>query len=125
MKKIMIILSVVMISACSSGENTIDLENKPSVTAQVNTQSSFPYPLVKWNSQVYRATTDEDFDVDEEIGEIVNHSTNETAKSPDNFSNYFKKGTKIWSIKGVDTKEAIAVEDASGKYVKAVSSAIE
>jgi len=125
MKKIMIILSVVMVSACSNGENIINLENKPFVTDQRNTLASFPYPLVKWNKQVYRVTTDEDLVVDGEIGEIVNHSTNETAESPDNFSNYFKKGTKIWSIKAVDTKEEIAVEYELGKYVKAISSAIE
>jgi hypothetical protein len=37
-----------------------------------------------------------------------------------NFSNVYEKGTKYYSIKDVSTDEAIAVEEGSGKFKKAV-----
>ena len=37
-----------------------------------------------------------------------------------NFSNTFKKGTKLFSIKGVSTDEAIAIQNEDGIFTKAV-----
>lgn len=39
---------------------------------------------------------------------------------PGNFSNIYKKGTKYYSIKGINTDEAIAVQDEERKYKKAI-----
>ncbi|MFD1956990.1 hypothetical protein ACFSL6_23135 [Paenibacillus thailandensis] len=121
MKKLMIILLMVVISACSGGNNSAYIEDQSSVTEQTQTQSSFPYPLVVWNNQKYKMTTEVIDAADKEIGKIVSHSTDEPTETPDNYSNYYKSGTKLWSIKQVDIKEAIAVETEPGKYVKAVS----
>ncbi|WP_157077442.1 hypothetical protein [Robertmurraya korlensis] len=38
---------------------------------------------------------------------------------PGNFSNVYKKGTKYYSIKGINTEESIAIHDINGKYKKA------
>ncbi|MCD9023891.1 hypothetical protein [Cohnella silvisoli] len=128
MKIMLIVLTIVVLSACSKANittnqslNNTHTTNQP-VTVQKNTQSSFPYPLVKWNNVVYRITNDAVVDVDAEIGEIATYSTTENNNSQDNFSNYFKIGTKIWSIKDVDKNEAIAIESEAGKYIKAVTS---
>jgi hypothetical protein len=39
---------------------------------------------------------------------------------PGNFSNFYKKGTKYYSIAGSSTDEAIAVQDGFGEYKKAI-----
>ncbi|MFT9598303.1 hypothetical protein [Mesobacillus sp.] len=36
-----------------------------------------------------------------------------------NFSNAYKKGTKYYSIEGLSTDEAIAIEESDGQYIKA------
>lgn len=123
MNKVVIILSFLVLSACSHSNITPDHNNNQTDT-QVETNQSFPYPLVKWNNQVYQITSDfvDINNVDKEIGEIVNVSLDEADETPDNFSNYYSKGTKIFSIIKVDTKEAIAIETGQNKYVKAVIS---
>jgi hypothetical protein len=40
---------------------------------------------------------------------------------PGNFSNTFEKGTKYFSIKGISSDEAIAIEESNGRYIKAYS----
>ena len=58
-------------------------------------------------------------EVDEKIGRVTKYSDKEGTYSG-NFSNVYKKGTAYYSIKGVSTDEAIAIEDGVGKYKKAV-----
>ncbi|WP_036709252.1 hypothetical protein [Paenibacillus pinihumi] len=124
MIRIMAVLFIVLVTSACSGINdkTGSPANNQPKTSQDKTQSqsSFPYPLIVWNNQQYKATIELIHEVDREIGKILNYSTDEPADTPDNFSNYFKKGTKLWSIKNVDTKQAIAVEVREGKYLKAV-----
>ncbi|WP_336781369.1 hypothetical protein [Paenibacillus illinoisensis] len=120
-RTLMIIFSLILISACVSEKETLNLEDGPSVTEEEFVQSSYPYPSIKWKGRIYRVTTDEDFDVEDEIGVIDTFSSNETGETPDNSSNRFQKGTKIWSIKGVNIEEGIAAEYGTGKYVKAIS----
>lgn len=86
--------------------------------------SSYPYPLIKWNNQVYRITTTNVIDVDEEIGEIMSYSTDETQEEADNFSNYYKIGTKIWSIHNAEENKEVAIEILPDIFVKAVSNEI-
>jgi hypothetical protein len=57
-------------------------------------------------------------EIEREIGKVTRHS--DMYQQPGNFSNVYEKGTKYYSIKGVRTDVAIAVEDGNGKYKKAV-----
>ncbi|WP_207224301.1 hypothetical protein [Fictibacillus sp. BK138] len=57
-------------------------------------------------------------EIDKEIGKVTRYS--DMYPQPGNFSNVYEKGTKYYAIKDVSTDEAIAVEDGSGKYKKAV-----
>ncbi|ETT64196.1 hypothetical protein C173_21636 [Paenibacillus sp. FSL R7-277] len=120
MKKV-IILFLIILTACSNANNAGDLKNNPA-NVDVNVESSFPYPLVIWDNQKYKVTTDEKININKVIGEILNYSTDEAQikEDTDNFSNYYPKGTQIWSIQGVDTKQAVAIEYEKNMYVKAV-----
>lgn len=120
MKKV-IILFLIILTACSNANNAGDLKNNPA-NVDVNVESSFPYPLVIWDNQKYKVTTDEKININKVIGEILNYSTDEALikEDTDNFSNYYPKGTQIWSIQGVDTKQAVAIEYEKNMYVKAV-----
>lgn len=126
MKKSLIFFLIIILTACSNKIATVN----PEKTLPVETNevlSSYPYPLVKWNNVFYSLTTEENIDVNEPIGEILNYSNDDTNKgsTPDNSSNFYQKGTKLWSIKDLDTKEAIAVEYEPNKYVKAVLDQVE
>lgn len=144
MRKILIVLMIVFASACSNGDSTYRGENEQADSSSIvsstgssnktienpeNTEvrsfASTPYPLVTWDSRLYRITTEEITEVEETIGEIMLMSQEETNLSPANFSNYYEKGTKLWSIKQVDTSVAIAIEIAPGQYVKAVDPSTE
>ncbi|MEK4851493.1 hypothetical protein NST04_16730 [Paenibacillus sp. FSL H7-0756] len=120
MKKV-IILFLIILTACSNANNAGHLKNNPA-NVDVNVESSFPYPLVIWDNQKYKVTTDEKININKVIGEILNYSTDETKieEDTDNFSNYYSKGTQIWSIQGIDTKQAVAIEYEKNKYVKAI-----
>ncbi|MEK4515468.1 hypothetical protein NSS64_09355 [Paenibacillus sp. FSL H8-0122] len=120
MKKV-IILFLIILTACSNANNAGELKNNPA-NVDVNVESSFPYPLVIWDNQKYKVTTDEKININKVIGEILNYSTDEALikEDTDNFSNYYPKGTQIWSIQGVDTKQAVAIEYEKNMYVKAV-----
>lgn len=56
-------------------------------------------------------------DVSKEIGEVTKYSDTEATYSG-NFSNKYEKGTKYYSIKGISTDKAIAIEE-DGKYRRA------
>lgn len=58
-------------------------------------------------------------EIDDEIGTIKIHSTNESSTLPNRFSNKYKKGTKLFKIINVEPKEFIAVQD-NGVYFIAV-----
>ena len=55
--------------------------------------------------------------IDKEIGEVRKYSDMESYGG--NFSNVYPKGTKYYSILGVNTEVAIAVKDENGLYKKA------
>ncbi|MDF9841207.1 MULTISPECIES: hypothetical protein [unclassified Paenibacillus] len=57
-------------------------------------------------------------DVDSMIGRVTKYSDVEGTYSG-NFSNYYPKGTKYYSIKGVNINEAIAVEPDNGTFIRA------
>ncbi|WP_342561152.1 hypothetical protein NST84_15855 [Paenibacillus sp. FSL R7-0345] len=56
--------------------------------------------------------------VDSMIGQVTKYSDEEGTYSG-NFSNYYPKGTKYYSIKGVNISEAIAVNPGNGTFIRA------
>lgn len=83
-----------------------------------NTLQSWAHDVVTWNHEAYKVTAEVVTDIEDEIGTIKRHSTNEASVLPNLFSNKYEKGTKLFKIKDVDTAEYIAVQ-ADGVYYKA------
>ncbi|QOR67831.1 hypothetical protein IM538_06775 [Cytobacillus suaedae] len=80
--------------------------------------TKWAYPFVVWEGYIYEITDEYVTDVDLEVGEVTAYSDMEQLSG--NFSNTYKVGTKYYTIKGESSDEVIAVEEADGKYVKAV-----
>ena len=76
------------------------------------------HSFVVWDGNTYIVEDEEVTDVDKEIGHVTRYSSYDSYGG--NFSNSYKEGTKYFSIKGVSTEEAIAVETKEGTYRKAV-----
>ena len=81
--------------------------------------ANWAYPFVVWDGYIYVISDEFVEEVDEKIGRVTKYSDVEGTYSG-NFSNVYKKGTAYYSIKGVSTDKAIAIEDGRGKYKKAV-----
>jgi hypothetical protein len=80
--------------------------------------TSWAYPFVVWEGYTYEVIDEPVTDIERKIGNVTKYSDMETY--PGNFSNAYKKGTIYYSIKGVSTDEAIAVQVEDGTYVKAI-----
>lgn len=92
------------------------------LSACTTDQSSakWSYPFVVWHGYIYKVSDEYVDEINEEIGKVTKYSDAEgTYKG--NFSNIYKEGTKYYSIKGISTKEAIAIEEGDGKFKKAVN----
>ncbi|MFJ5714410.1 hypothetical protein [Neobacillus sp. NPDC093127] len=74
--------------------------------------------FVVWDGYTYVVSDENVTEIDKEIGHVTKYSDMEGTYSG-NFSNIFKKGTKYYSIKGISTDEAIAIQEKDGKYKKA------
>ncbi|TWT08061.1 hypothetical protein FQV26_09695 [Planococcus sp. CPCC 101016] len=74
--------------------------------------------FVVWDGYIYQISDEYLDKVGEEIGEVTKYSDKEGTYSG-NFSNEYKKGTKYFSIEGINTEEAIAIEEGDSKYRKA------
>lgn len=83
-----------------------------------SSSADWAYSFVVWDDYIYRLDDEYVDEVGEVIGEVTAYSDHEGTYRG-NFSNEYEKGTKYFSIKGVDVEEAIAVED-EGKYRKGV-----
>ena len=57
-------------------------------------------------------------EIDKEIGHVTKSSDREGTYSG-NFSNSYPKGTKYYSIQGISTDKAIAVQKDNGTYIRA------
>lgn len=77
------------------------------------------YSFVVWDGYIYVVSDEYVEEIDKEIGHVTKYSDVEGTYSG-NFSNTYKKGTKYYSIKGISTDEAIAIQDKDGKYKKAM-----
>jgi hypothetical protein len=80
--------------------------------------TSWAYPFVVWDGYIYVVQDEYVTEIDREIGKVTRYSDMEQYAG--NFSNAYKRGTKYYSIVGISTDEAIAIQDKEGKYKKAV-----
>ena len=81
--------------------------------------ADWAYAFVVWDGFIYVVSDEFVAEVDKEIGHVTKYSGKEGTYSG-NFSNRYKKGTSYYSIKGISTDEAIAIQDEEGTYLKAV-----
>ena len=81
--------------------------------------ASWAYLFVVWDGFTYVITDEKVEEVDKKIGAVTRYSDMEGTYSG-NFSNAYKKGTQYFSIKGVSTDVAIAVQKEDGTYIKAI-----
>ena len=80
--------------------------------------TSWAYSFVVWDDHIYIISDEYITHINDEIGHVTNYSDMEQYGG--NFSNTYKKGTKYYSIEGISTDEAIAVNEGNGKYRKAI-----
>jgi hypothetical protein len=81
------------------------------------TATSWAYSFVVWDGYIYVISDEYVTEVDSEIGHVTKYSDMEQYSG--NFSNAYKKGTRYYSIEGISTDEAIAIEESDGQYIKA------
>jgi hypothetical protein len=79
--------------------------------------TSWAYSFVVWDGYIYVISDEYVTEIGNEIGHVTRHSDMEQYSG--NFSNAYKRGTKYYSIKGISTDHAIAVEESDGQYKKA------
>ncbi|MGO4185040.1 hypothetical protein AB4Z45_25315 [Paenibacillus sp. MCAF9] len=79
--------------------------------------TSWANEFVVWHGYVYVISDEYVTDIHKKIGHVTVYSDMETYTG--NYSNSYKKGTKYYSIKGISTDEAIAVQQKDGKFIKA------
>ncbi|MFS0727656.1 hypothetical protein [Paenibacillus sp. 1P07SE] len=114
MKKLTILLcllSIISISGCGN----------PKISTGTNSSADWAYSFVIWNDDIYEIT-DEKIDQDQigkELGEIKQFSDTEGIYD-NGFSNRYPPGTKLYSIKGVELSEYIAIRNEDDSYIKAI-----
>lgn len=82
----------------------------------VEKQTDWNSNFVVYNNNLYEVTQEKSDAVDKEIGEIDKYVEHEGSYDGV-FSNKFKAGSKLYTIKNKDLDEAIAVKDENGDYV--------
>jgi hypothetical protein len=82
------------------------------------TLAEWAYSFVVWDGYTYVVSDEYVTEVDKVIGNVTIYSSIEGTYSG-NFSNAYKEGTKYYLIKGIDTNEAIAIQESDGKYKRA------
>ena len=80
--------------------------------------TSWAYPFVVWDDYIYVISDEYVEKINKEIGEVTKYSDMEQYEG--NFSNVYPKGTKYYSIDGIDTDTAIAIHIGNGLYIKAI-----
>jgi hypothetical protein len=82
------------------------------------TLAEWAYIFVVWDGFTYVVSDEIVTEVDNVVGNVTIYSSIEGTYTG-NFSNAYKEGTKYYSIKGIDTNEAIAIQENDGKYKRA------
>lgn len=103
------IISIVLLTGCSNNETEIS----------DNTSEEWAFAFAALDGYIYQISDEYVEDVSKELGEVIIYSGEEGTYAG-NFSNVYEEGTKYYSINGISTKEAIAIEEADGTYRKAV-----
>jgi hypothetical protein len=80
--------------------------------------AEWAYSFVVWDGYTYVMSDEYVTEVGNVIGNVTLYSSIEGTYSG-NFSNAYKEGTKYYSIKDIDTNEAIAIQENDGKYKRA------
>ncbi|WP_155591056.1 hypothetical protein [Lysinibacillus cavernae] len=80
--------------------------------------TSWAYPFVVWDGYMYEVIEEEVTTIEKEIGVVTKYSDMKQLEG--NFSNAYPKGTKYFSIQGIPTDVAIAIQVDNGQYFKAV-----
>ena len=80
--------------------------------------TSWANEFVVWDGYAYVVSDEYVTEIDSKIGHVTKYSDMESYTG--NFSNAYKKGTNYYSINGISTDEAIAVQNKDGKYKKAI-----
>ncbi|MGE6256713.1 hypothetical protein ACQKCU_02205 [Heyndrickxia sporothermodurans] len=88
------------------------------IVSSRSAMASWAYPFVVWDRYVYVVSDEVVIEIDKQIGRVTKYSDKE-GNYGGNFSNVYKKGTKYYSIKGISTDIAIAVQEKDGHYKKA------
>ncbi|MDX1806422.1 MAG: hypothetical protein R3267_05320 [Paenisporosarcina sp.] len=84
-----------------------------------NSNSDWAYSFIVWDGYIYELSDEYVEDVKVEIGEVT-YFSNEEGTYEGNYSNKYNKGTKYFSIVGINTDEAIAIKEGEGKYRKVI-----
>jgi hypothetical protein len=80
--------------------------------------AEWAYSFVVWDGYTYVVSDEFVTEVDNVIGKVTIYSSIEGTYSG-NFSNAYEEGTKYYSIIGIDTNEAIAIQENDEKYKRA------
>ncbi len=80
--------------------------------------TSWAYSFVVWDGYIYKVSGEYVTDINSEIGKVTSYSDMEQYTG--NFSNVYEEGTKYFSIQGVDTEDAIAIQEEDGRFMKAL-----
>lgn len=105
-----IILLTFLLSGCG---NPVD-------TPGAKSSADWAYWFVVWNGDVYEILEEEikpDI-IDKEIGEVKQYSDVEGIYG-NGFSNKYPAGTKLFSVKGIERSDYIAIQIEGGIYIKA------
>lgn len=84
--------------------------------------ASFPHERqLSYHGITYVADPDEKITkVERKIDSIKKYTDEETSADKENSSSWYKEGTSLYKIKNVKVKDAIAVEETRGSYIKAI-----
>ncbi|MWV42130.1 hypothetical protein GRF59_00670 [Paenibacillus sp. HJL G12] len=85
---------------------------------------SWAYEFVHWNGISYRVTDIQVPQMEREVGRVESLITEEYIVGQGVYSNRFSEGTKLYSIPGIDSDDAIAVE-VNGGYYKMINTVKE
>ncbi|WP_256759876.1 hypothetical protein [Cohnella sp. WQ 127256] len=80
--------------------------------------TSWANQFVVWHGYAYVVSDEYVTEIGSKIGHVTKYS--DMATYTGNFSNAYKKGTNYYSIKGISTDAAIAVQHKEGTYKKAI-----
>lgn len=85
---------------------------------EVESSKDWAFHFVIWNGNMYIKTSETVKIIGEQLGEVEHYSDDETDVQTDLYSNFFPEGSQLFSIEGVSTASAIAVEQTNGSYLK-------